>query len=637
MAIRQIGSLLFQVMVLACCWEPLSVFGQSELPPIVPANSPTEEFPARRSFPSLPLNDLRSPAVVPSSNSQELQPQFAPPNSPPAAVVAPAQAGTTSGVFLQPQAAPSANNAPLNRALNPALNPVTPSASDPAATALQDPARSRPLGLIPERVQEQNREPAAQPLSRPVELISEPLIQDNQVRLASGIESGIGLPNQLSRGPAGGSMELARQLLERYDVQRAPDPLPGRPIRLEDALQNSPPERRRAIVRQYWQTYAAWASYLNRCERCNELARLHSGSDLQQSQLLENSRLLAEDERLQAEIRLQWAQQELGGLIPSAGSELLPLPADQPLAQAYETHSDWYVANGSLPPQLQTIARALPKQLQLLQHRALTAEAAMNGANRSGGQLGSGLQDLPTQLAAIALAGQAQQAFLQSVVDYNQWIADYSLSISPAGQNSNSVAAMLVAPRRPLLETTPAALVQGMRGAAGSRVDDRPRLTTEPTSVIEPQGFAPQRQPIERVSGSEPAWSQGERALPVVTPAFGGSGSGAAPQAGTGLTPPSGAPASFAPPPSAEKFQPQTGNAAGAGNSAPVGGSFSPPGSFTPPPKIPSFDSPQPQPTAGQPPAQSPQPLPLTPFQAPPQTPPQTPPGSGGTGFKLGG
>ena len=591
---------------------PQAILGQSELPAIVPAKPAADQLPPQRSFAPLPLNDLRSPSgAVGNVAESQPQPSVASTESALTPAVLPAQEGTTSGVFLRPQAAPPspASDAPSFQA---------PAPINPPAPRMQEPGYQQSLNTPTELAPQPLRAAPAGSPSRPIELISDQPIQDNQIRLASGIESGSGITNQLPRGPAAGSLDVARQLLERYDPRRAPDPLPGRPMRLEDALQAASPERRRAIVRQYWQTYAAWASYLNRCDQCVDLARVVSGSDLQQSQLLETTRLLAEDERLQAELRLQWAQLELGRLLPSAGSELLPLPADQPLVQAYETHYDWYVANGALPPPVQAIARTLPKQLELLQRRALTAEAALSGLNRSGGQAANGATDLTVGLAKIDLAGQAQQAFLQAVLDYNQGIADYSLSITPAAQTPNAVAAMLVAPRAVNIENPPSVLAQGPRGTGNSRLNESTRVMTEPQRAFESQGFARPQQPIERVSGLEPSGAPGENAPPVVAPAFGGGPASLAPRpVGDSGASPITAPPAFSPPASAEKMQPPAGGTGATQNAGAVGGNFSPPGSFAPPPSIPSFDPPKPQ----SPGDQSPAPAPT----------------GSSTGFKLGG
>lgn len=605
---------------------PLAVRGQSELPPIVPANPASDQLPSRRSFAPLPINDLRSPGgnLNPAGNSsqggnesasdpgQATQLGQASPGGPAESAKSAAadspQDGTTSGVFLRPQAAPQ-----VPSQLTPAFG--APSALAPAG--LPEPAYSPPLNPALDSAPRQSSGAYSSSPSRPVELIPEqpnleqPIL-DSQIRLASGSEAGIGIPSRSPRGPAAGTADLARQLLDRYDVGHAPDPLPGRPIRLEDALQAAPPERRRAIVRQYWQTYAAWAQFLNRCDRCTGLTGITANSDPQQAQLLETSRQLAEGERLQAEIRLQLAQLELGRLLPSAGSELLPLPADQPVVQPYETHYDWYIANGALPPQVQAIARTLPKQLKLLQHRAATAEQAMSGATRIVGQLGSSGSDLSTRLATLELAEQAQQAFLQSVLDYNLWIADYSLTIVPAGQDPTAVAGMLVAPRRAGLERPASALAQTAPGAGSLRQTERQRLAAEPLSVVEPAGFQPQRQPIERVSGLEPAGEFGRNAPPAVAPAFGGGAAefSSRPEMNPASRPPAGLPPAVAPPTPVEQLPTPSGGGTGAANSGSVGGSFTPPGSFAPPPgsfapppNIPSFDAPKPQAAGDKPPA----------------------------------
>lgn len=622
----QARSFLMVALLLAWDEPPQVALGQSEVPSIVPVNAATDQLPSRRSFAPLPINDLRSPAGNPNWESNPAPPQSTPVETPPTPVETPPtagnsspQEGTTSGVFLRPQAPPQAP---------PQILPDNRAAANPPQAGLPESGLLRPLAKSNESTASAAIGASTSSPSRPIELIPDQPIQDGQIRLASGSEPASALPGRALSGgqpvrTSSSAGDLPRQLLARYDLNRAADPLPGRPLRLEDALQSAPPERRRAIVRQYWQTYAAWANYLNQSDRCALLAGIAVEPGLQQSRLLETSRLLAEDERLQAELRLQWAQLELGRLLPSAGSELLPLPADTPLAQSYETHYQWYVANGALPPPIQVIARTLPKQLDLLQRRAATAETALSGLSGIAGRSASGGADLPTQLAALDLAEQAQQAFLQSVLDYNQWIADYSLTIAPAGQDPTAVAAMLVAPRGTTLDNAPSVLMQAANGAESDRWNERNRPAPETPNPLGPGGFNQPRQPIERVSGLEPAGAFRGSAPPVVAPAFGGQPATsfeatAAP--GTGFRPPA-APPSVAPTSPAEKLQPTGSGTPPGSNSGSVGGSFAPPSSFAPPPSIPSFDTPKS-------PAADDQPKPLPPVGTGTDT---------GTGFKLGG
>lgn len=585
-------------------------WGQDGPPAVVPANSGFDQLQPRRGFAPLPINDLRSPSAPSSSPASD--PQLnAPPAGLPAASPAPGQTGNTSGVFLR-QGPAAAAPAPDPNAVGGAGEPQVSTFSSPPAFGTEGNA------LLPPRGQ-------STPNSRPVELISNQPIQDNQIRLASGSEPEFGLPNRLPRHSGSASPELVRQLLARYDLNKASEPLPGQPLRLADALQSTPPERRRAIVKQYWQTYGAWASYLNRCDRCGQLAVVNSSSDPQQLQLLETSRLVAEDERLQAELRLQWAQLELNRLLPSSGSDVLPLPADQPLVQAYETHQDWYVANGALPPALQQVARSLPKQLELILHRAATAEHAAAGVSRRNQLSGSTMTDLPTQLAMLELSTQAQQAFVQSILDYNQWIADYALSLAPPSQRPVETANMLVAPRQLIAGSAPSALAQTPRGAGLSGATQRGGSSPPTVSVIEPASPAWPRQPIERVSGVEPTGGSGANSPPVVAPAFGAAPPNSGTRNSINSPPPAAAPAASLAPLSPAVPSP-TPSAGASGGSNPVGiggspapsGSFAPSGAFAPPPSIPSFEPPQPQPLDGRAPA-------------PP------PPGNGATGFKLGG
>ena len=50
-------------------------------------------------------------------------------------------------------------------------------------------------------------------------------------------------------------LSLARKIMTRYEINNAPDPLPGRPVKLEEVLQTTPQHLQKKVITQYWETF----------------------------------------------------------------------------------------------------------------------------------------------------------------------------------------------------------------------------------------------------------------------------------------------------------------------------------------------------------------------------------------------
>lgn len=593
-------------------------------PPVV-----TDQLPPRRSFPPLPINDLRNTPARQTEGAPFTAPTLPVTTSSPSAAPSipdfDSDGGNTNGSFLRPVAP--------NR--EPAVNSATLTPQRAASTEILPAAQSEVPLAAP--IGKGNSSSALNPngsslnTSRPIEIIADSTIVDSAVKPAAGyapLGAAIStLTGETNRMRGMSPAELARQQLDRYSISRASEPLPGQPLKLEDLLRSSPPDRRRNIVRQYWNTYGAWANYHDCSDRCAKLDAIGPSSDPNQMKLLETTRMQASDDRLQAEIRLQQAQSELQRLLPSAGSDLLPLPADQPLVEAYETHADWYIANGQLPPNLRTVSRSLPLQQKLICQRAITADTAMMNSQLSA-QAHSAMQcDLLTLLGSMEMNSKSRQAFLQSVLDYNQAIADYSLGIAPANQPPATIASMLVAPSLPA-KTDSRSVLAEVPARPGDRWAGTP---TQPRSIRTTPGAntnSPAPQTPARVDSNP---SNGFAPPPVNTATPSAQAPGFGPPPATGPGPAMSNPA-FAP------LEPTNSSS----NSAPLAPAGNSTGGFNAP-ALPSSPPPSGNPAVN--PAGSFSPLPSggpalgpAPASGSEKSPPaSTPPTSGGTQFKLGG
>ena len=99
--------------------------------------------------------------------------------------------------------------------------------------------------------------------------------------------------------------------------------------------------------------------------------------------------------------------------------------------------------------------------------------------------------DLITLLGNMELSSQSRQAFLQSVLDYNQAIADYSLGIAPANQPPATIASMLVAPSLPAKANSQSVLAE-VSARPGDRWAGTP---TQPRSIRTTPGATADSQP----------------------------------------------------------------------------------------------------------------------------------------------
>lgn len=628
---RSIQKLARLILIIALSLLAAMASGQDGAPPNAGPPVASDQLPARRSFPPLPINDLRSAVQSRQTESPPITPAAAPaslqtPGAAPSIPNLDADSGNTSGSFLRP------------------ITPIRDSKLDSTNLAPQSPP-SLPVEMpLASPITKSNPPSALNPNgsslggSRPVELVADSTIVDSEVKPAAAYAplgaTLPGLPGEANRPRGLAPAELARQQLQRYSISQASEPLPGQPLKLEDLLRSIPPDRRRGIVRQYWNTYGAWASYLDCCDQCMRLDAIGPSSDPNQMKLLEATRMQADDNRLQAEIRLQQAQSELQRLLPSAGSDLLPLPADQPLVEVYETHADWYIANGQLPPNLRTVSRSLPLQQKLLCQRAATCDnATMN--SQLAAQAHAAMQcDLLTLLGDLALSSNCRQAFLQSVLDYNQAIADYSLGIAPANQPPATLASMLVAP------------------TAAAKADSRSVLAEVPARPSDRWAGTPSQPRSIRTSPGAAAESSPPRQ--ATAPVADNPSSGFAPKP-MNQTPPTAGTPNFGPPP-ATGFGPAMGNpaaptsplepAATAAQPAPLTPASSPSGGFDAPASSPPSTQPSAPPSApsgnpagsfSPPPSGSPSfgPAPSASGEKSPTAP--APPASSGTQFKLGG
>ncbi len=239
------------------------------------------------------------------------------------------------------------------------------------------------------------------------------------------------------------NLQLARDLVQHYSVADSNQTLPGRPVTLRELLARTPYEYRKAMIMQYWETAYDWTTLQIAREYEAWLGQVTASGNQAEAVLLNAARMDARNQVLAAEIQLAKSQSRLQELTLDR-SELPPLPADQPLIKAYRTHYDWYHQRNLVPSNLIGIEQVLPRTLELVGQRAEATRAARSAMNQSAQAVSQGQLALGSALEAARLWQDTSRKMFGSILQYNQAIADYAMSINRTAQSPDQVVSMLI-------------------------------------------------------------------------------------------------------------------------------------------------------------------------------------------------
>ncbi len=306
-----------------------------------------------------------------------------------------------------------------------------------------------------------------------------------------------------------GTDASARQIdamLERYRLTSYSEPLPGVPLSVAEALEQTPFQNRTAMMVQYWETFGAWCRFQLARERVMGLSQMNRGGG-SDGLLVDGARALAENDVRRAEIALQRAQQGLQRFLLNPQAEsLLALPSDMPLTEAYETQHAVYAARNRLPFEHRSIHLTLPKLKALLDssgNACRVNDEALRQLSQSG--------NLTAVLQSTAQVYEARRQLIDTVVQYNQTIGDYSLKVAPIETPADRLAGMLVVP--------PTSNASRVGGPLGARQAQLPQDPNRATNVRNP-GFNPalgQSSTTQNPIGENPALNGGAANRPAGT------------------------------------------------------------------------------------------------------------------------
>jgi hypothetical protein len=322
----------------------------------------------------------------------------------------------------------------------------------PAPAARFDATRSDPNESI-----DDSRQPGSTYPSEPAERTLEEL--DPAKRDRTGMERVGGGPRKL-RPP---------ELLAEAIATPADGRLKGRPIALVDVLArvNDRAAQRNAVV-VYWRLAIAQGQYHYALAARDRLRRWaetrHKVTTLAESQLA--SAEAAVDD---AEFNILKAGAELAALVGLEDSDRTPWAVDRPHVGAYDLKYEQLFAGKNVPGRLRLIHRTLPIGRRAIDVHGEAVVAAVDALDATEEEYRQGAADYQTVAAWLDRLTTERKAFLQSVLRYNDDIAEYAFSVAPAEADAKLLANILI--RQPAKSTLAAAPRDRGESPAGGNPD----------------------------------------------------------------------------------------------------------------------------------------------------------------------
>ncbi len=249
--------------------------------------------------------------------------------------------------------------------------------------------------------------------------------------------------------------QLATELLKSFDINLIQDTLPGDPITLVDAVAQSQPGYRNAVVDAYWQTYCDYVRVRLAEQEQSWLGRLRSPTTQTDELLFQALSINAENRTMQAKLNFQKSSGNLSRYLPENSRGLPPLPADMPLLGEYRTNFEHYQARQPMPRQTRLINERLPKEHAMIHAHARACQVAQQSVNQTIRAYNQGETSLATPVEAIRLSRDIHGSFLDAVKAYNQSTAEYASVVAPFGQPPNRFVSMLIKSNPTRLESFP--------------------------------------------------------------------------------------------------------------------------------------------------------------------------------------
>ncbi len=256
------------------------------------------------------------------------------------------------------------------------------------------------------------------------------------------------------------------ELLAEAIASPADGRIKGRPIALVDVLSRGRSHGERGAVVAYWRLAIAQGQYHYALAARDRLRRWaetrHKVTTLAESQLA--SAEAAVDD---AEFNVLKAAEELTAAAPvlSEDGNTVPWALDRPHVGAYDMKYEQLFAGKAVPGRLLLIHRTLPISRRAIDVHGEAVVAAIDALDAIEEEYRQGAVDYQTVAGWLDRLTAQRRAFLQSVLRYNEDIAEYAFSVAPPQADARLLASILI--RQPAKSTLAATLPDRAAGNAG--------------------------------------------------------------------------------------------------------------------------------------------------------------------------
>lgn len=278
-------------------------------------------------------------------------------------------------------------------------------------------------------------------------------------------------PTNATQAPAGTAnsqaLQVAGTMMEEILVLDEANQHSLRRVRLVETLSRiGDPAVQAAAIRAYWELARAIANVRYAADKVRVLSEVSPPGDETERALLEEALADAEATEAAAQDGLLAAQYGLIRVSGLPAEDLLPWPADAPLVGSYRTQFETIFAGRPAPLSLRQIHHGLPGKLLLVEKR-VAAVAAAEGATDSLLQAyKSGRVPLSQLLPTIDRLDQSRRQFLDSIVDYNNQIADYAVAVVGSYGTETLVGTLI---KTPAADSSLVTIPRDVRQAAASQ------------------------------------------------------------------------------------------------------------------------------------------------------------------------
>lgn len=244
----------------------------------------------------------------------------------------------------------------------------------------------------------------------------------------------------------------AKELSDELHRDPSTPETPSQPINLEDCLRSAPVTQRGPAIHAYWRNRQKAAQYRALRQTADQLVQLapvvleHGQDPLRPLGMLwvRAEQLAVEAEITELHADLLTSQFELSQRLGRPTSTNWLLASTPPHAGPYDLNLKAQSPAVAQRWPIQRAAAAVPALTKSLQARATAVVLADQARAQAWAGYASGTHSLRSVLAGIHQQSDQTQAFLDTLTEYNDAIADYVLAVVPANAPANLLSQTLV-------------------------------------------------------------------------------------------------------------------------------------------------------------------------------------------------